>query len=329
MTKLMIAMLAVAFSGSVFAQDQQANSEGQTTMKIEDAADKKNKVDGDVDQEITNAKLRAESGSKSRYSLSFTANYNGGSLSKPMSKDRPNPTNDPLVPKTSMSGDFGGRYRIDKNQSLSATLGYSLERPFHEAERGQVSNPSLSYNNSRKIGVVQNVASASITASTNSDETEIGTVGYASISDTVVYDFGGSRMSLGIVPEIIASSFNKRNNIVEPKGQDAGAAIGFQEDYSAAIYPFAEYAFSDKINVRTVFRPWIFSHARGESDFWTFQRRPWTQSFGIGIAMTRDIFLYPNFQWNWERWRREDFNFAGSQTRATSTVGMSAVVNVF
>lgn len=327
----MIATLALVISGSVFAQDQQqpATTDGQTTMKIEEAADKKNKVDGDVDQEITNAKLRAESGSKSRYSLSFTANYNGGSLAEPMSKDRANPTNDPIAPKTNLSGDFGGRYRIDKNQSISATLGYALERPFHEAERGQISNPSLSYNNSRKIGLIQNVASASVTVSTNSDEVEVGTLGYVAISDTMVYDFGGSRMSIGVVPEIIASSYNKKNELVQPKGQEEAPALAFQEDYSAAIYPFAEYAFNDTFNIRTVFRPWIFSHARAETDFWTFSRRPWTQSLGIGIAMTRDVFLYPNFQWDWERWRRDDFNFARERTRETSTVGMSAVVNVF
>lgn len=329
MKKALLVALVLSFTGHAYAQEETKAAEGETKIKIEDAAGKKNKVEGDLDQEITNPKLRAETGSKSRWSASFTATYNGGSLEKPMSKDRPNVTRDPITPKTSMAGDFGGRYRIDKNQSVSLTTGYSLERPLHEAKRGQISNPSISYNHATKLGPIQNVASAGLTLTTNSDYREIGDDGSLGLSDTMIYDFGGSRSSVGLAVEGGLTKYSKENELVQPKGARRPApAIAYQEDYSLAAYPFYEYQFTDKINFRTVFRPWIFSHERAE-DGWTFTKRPWTQSMGVGFAVTRDIYLYPNFQWNWERWRRDDYNFAGKATRATSTVGVNATVNLF
>ncbi len=320
--------LALVFSGAAVAQEKK-QSEGQTTIKIEDAADKKNKVEGNIDEEITNAKLRAETGSKSKWSLSVTGSYNGGSLQKPLDRNRPNPVNDPIPPKTSMGGDLGVRYRIDKNQSIKLATGYSIERPFHEAKRGQISTPSVKYNYATKIGVVQNVAETGVSVATHSDDLEIGTRGTVSVSNTTIYDFNGSRLSVGMNIYAGYTDYSFRDKRVQPKGVPVRLkAEVFQEDYSLAAYPFAEYALSDKVQLRTVFRPWIFTHKRAEES-WTFNRRPWTQSFGVGWAVTRDIYLYPNFQWDVERWRRNDYSFAAKPVASTSTVGLSATINVF
>lgn len=331
MTKFMLAALALSISFSGYARAQEAQQkEGETKMKIEDAADKKNKVDGDVDQEITNNKLRAEAGSKSRWSGSFTASYAGGSIEKPLDKDRPNITNDPVTPKVNMGGDFGIRYRLDKNQSLSVTTGYSLERPLQEAKRGQISNPSINYNNARKLGPLQSVSTASATLTTNSDQTAYGDVGGIGVGQTLIYDFGGSKTSIGLAADFNYEFYNKYDEVVQPKGMPRLPAKRFQEDYNVGIYPFAEYQLTDKVNLRTVFRPWIFSHAIQKPEATTFRRRPWTQSLGVGIAVTRDVYLYPNFQWDWERWRRDDYNFfKKGPARESSTVGLSAIVNIF
>ena len=50
------------------AESQPPQTNAENKMTLEDAADKKNKVDGDIDEEITNPKLRADSGSKSKWS---------------------------------------------------------------------------------------------------------------------------------------------------------------------------------------------------------------------------------------------------------------------
>ncbi len=321
-------VLSLIVSSSAFAADEATTEAGKSSIQIEDAAGKKNKVEGNLDEEITNAKLRAESGSKSKWSGSFTANYNGGSLKEPMSKDRPNNVNDPVPPKVSMVGDFGIRYRVNKNTSMKVGTGYTLQRPFHEAQRGSVSDPTVTLSNAGKIGEVQNIVEGTVTATTSSDGTEVGQIGSLYASDTLMYDFGGSKLSVGFAGDITYNQYTKKNEMVQPKGSAADRSINFQESFQLGAYPLMEYAVTDKLQLRTVFRPWIFSHLATKAS-WEFTRRPWTQSFGVGYAVTRDVYLYPNFQWDVERWRREGYSFAGKRTRETSTVGLLAVVNIF
>ena len=97
MNKVLVTAIALAFAGQAFAQEQKKPAEGQTTIKIEDAADKKNKVDGDIDQEVTNARMRAESGSKSKFSLSSVLRYTGGPVVRPFGEERPFPVRVTLV----------------------------------------------------------------------------------------------------------------------------------------------------------------------------------------------------------------------------------------
>lgn len=333
MIKMSLALAFVlGFTGSVFAQDSTTtDTEGQTKMTIEDAKDSKNAVAGDLDAEITNAKLRAESGSKSRWSMSITGTYSGASLEKPLDKFRPNTSQETTPPRVSVGGDISARMRIDKNQSLSLGTGFSMQDPLHEGKYGDISDPYVSYNNARKIGVVQNIVSGSLVAATNNDELTIGTIGTADINDTLLYDFNGSKLTVGLLGDLSYTLYqNNKDKVVSYRNDPnekfpAGAE---QRDYSIGVYPVAEYAISDLIQLRTVFRPWIFDHNVFRAGD-TFHKRRWTQSFGVGFAVTRDIYLYPNFQWDVEQWRGKDYNFANKEVRANSTVALSATLNVF
>jgi hypothetical protein len=318
----------MSFSVSAFEADEK-KKEGESSLKIEDVSGQKNKVAGDIDEEITNAKLRAESGSKSKWSGSFTANYQGASLEKPLDKDRANPTNLKVPERVKLSGDLGIRYRMDKNQSLSLGTGYSLQRPLQEAKYGDISDPYLSYNYAAKIGKVQSISQVIGAAATNADELEIGQVAAGSLMQTMMYDFNGSKLSVGLALEADYNYFNKGKDVAATlKGHPTATAGDYQTDYVLAAYPLMEYAISDRVQLRTVFRPWIYQHSVTEAGF-TFAKSPWTQSFGIGFAATRDIYLYPNFQWAWEDWRGDDFNWFRKQTRANSTVGLAATINMF
>jgi hypothetical protein len=316
MIKVLISALALSLSFYAHAQEQTSAAEGETKMKIEDAADKKNKVDGDLDQEITNRKLRAETGSKSKWSVSLTGNYQGASLEKPFDKDRPNLTNDAYTPRVRMGGDIGVRYRMTKNNSISAGTGWSIERPFHEAKRGDVSTPYITFNSANKIAGVQNVSDVGISAATDSDDRDLGIIGAFSFGNTMIYDFGGSRSSLGLAVDGYVQAFDEK---ISPRAQ---------RDYGFGVYPFYEYSFNDKVNFRTVFRPWNVVHTRAKQPG-EYIHIPWTQSIGVGVAVTRDVYLYPNFQYDWETWRADDFNFARKNTRASATVGLNATINVF
>src|SRR5580658_7904513 len=81
-------VLVLLFGTSVLADE--AN---QTTMKVEDTGAKPvNAIQNsdEIDELITNNNLRAYSGSKSRWSIASTWNYNGGTIGSPLSQDRPN-----------------------------------------------------------------------------------------------------------------------------------------------------------------------------------------------------------------------------------------------
>ncbi len=329
--RLATLVLALSFGG-VNAFAQQAPATSKSTLKIEDVDPGKNKVDGDLDQEITNAKLRAESGSKSKFSLSFTGSYLGSSLEVPFDKDRPNTSNEATPPRVFMGGSFGGRYRIDKNQSLSLGIGYSVVRPFQEARYWDVSNPYVSYSYAGKIGKVQNISDATLSVTTNRDETEIGSFMAGSLSNTMMYDFGGSRASIGLAAVGEYTYFSKdKDSLARYAGDEADKTFKAgrdQRDYTLAAYPLMEYAISDYVQLRTVFRPWVFNHNVNQEGL-TFSRARWTQSIGVGVAVRRDVYLYPNFQYDWEQWRGDDYNWFAKNTRANSTVGLSATLNIF
>lgn len=333
-TLLPTMVLALGLSGHAFAAEEKPGAtEGQSSLKIEDTTNQKNKVPGDLDEEITNAKLRAESGSKSKWSLSFTTNYSGASLEKPFGRERPNTNQEPTPPQVRMDGTFGARMRMNKNESLSLGTGYSMRRPFHQATGGEVTNPYVEYGHAGKIGQTQSIFAATLTGTTARDELTLGSQGSVTLSEVLMYDFGGSRFSVGVAADGQYTQFqDNKNELARYEGTEKIFTVGTRQvDGIIGIYPLMEYAFNDRINLRTVFRPLIFDHivmktAEGNSGW---EKRRWTQSIGVGIAATRDIFLYPNFQYDWYQWQGDDFNFFRETTRSNSTVGLSATINIF
>ena len=81
---------------------------------------------------------------------------------------------------------------------------------------------------------------------------------------------------------------------------------GIQDELAA--YPFAEYAFTNRFSFRTVYRGLTYYNTTAATS--TFQRDDATQSMGVGISITRDIYLYPNIQWVWADIQAEKTNVA-------------------
>jgi hypothetical protein len=88
-------------------------------------------------------------------------------------------------------------------------------------------------------------------------------------------------------------------------------------DSVSGLYPAAEYEINDTYNLRTVFGFQVYEQLRRQDDS-TFNKRKVYQSVGLGISVTRDVFLYPNIQ------------FIPSDIRSDRTnVAISANINVF
>ena len=106
---LLVALLATTVGFLAHAQEN--TTAGETTVNIEGT----NSVEGNIDDEITNNKMRAESGSKSKVSASVGVTYSGGSLEDPGAADRLNLLGGDNLEQVDLNLSLNGRYRVNKN----------------------------------------------------------------------------------------------------------------------------------------------------------------------------------------------------------------------
>ncbi|MCB0365562.1 MAG: hypothetical protein H6624_04015 [Bdellovibrionaceae bacterium] len=308
------AAVATGLSFAAYAEEQESSSE--TKVKMEEA--KGEAGEGDVDELITNRKLRAETGSKSKLSVSTSFNYSGATINKPGARIRPNIRGAAnTVALASLSGSIAGKYRLGTKDSVSAGVGLRMLTPFHDSlntskingvERADVYNPYVDLTHIDKIGGFQSVTSASVTGMTTDYSRQTGYVANISVSETLLKDIGTSGFSVGLYSGIDGSIFDKFDDAAK-----AGSA-----DYSIGFYPFLEYVINDTLNFRTISGLWVYDHLRSERSTFTFEKNKIYQSVGLGISVSRDIYLYPNVQ------------FLPENIRADLTnVALSANINVF
>jgi hypothetical protein len=320
---LLTSLIAVLASAQVYAQDTDTTG-GETSAKAKDvkpadAVPKTGEVD--ADEVITNRKLRAETGSKNKYSFSAALSYSGGTVKDPGSETRPNITGALGTQQAvNLRGTLGGKYKINSLNSLALDVGVGIDKPFHSddksfGDRSYADNPSLTYQVLSKFGGVQSVTQIGVQAYTSDFYRQWGYMSGLSLSQIGVYDFGGSKFSLGANLALGSNYFNKQTTaltqVKTKSGATAMTSVGDQQgDYSAGIYPFAEYVINDTFNVRTISGLWVYDHSRMESDFWTWSKNLIYQSVGVGISITRDIYLYPNVQFMPENIKDERTNVA-------------------
>ncbi len=292
--RFLASVLMLLTAGFVHAED--AVSDSTTTkakMPSEATAQRK-----DIDEEITNKKLRAETGSKSLISLKSALGYNGGSINSPLSQERPQLSPGTTNPEPSkLSGTISAKYRVSDHDSLSLGVGVGWLTPTYQGQSGQVENPILGYNRAFKTGIIQNVIDASIVKYTSTSASKRDDIWNTNFDYTILAKVGTSRLDLGMDLGYYREFYSQTT----AKNGDAPL------DY-VALYPFAEYELNDVASLRTVYRG--FSYFNSPNDQKTFVRDDPTQSFGVGLAVTRDIYLYPNVQWVWADVRAEKTNVA-------------------
>lgn len=311
----LLSLLAAALlvGGQSFAQESE-DASAETKLKIEDAADKTNKVDGDMDEVITNKKMRAEAGSKSKFSFSTNVGYSGGSIEKPLAEDRPNITAGAgVTAKAALTADVSARYRMSATESLSTGIGVRWIAPLehkpgpnprtgrpYNGKTFDAANPYLSYGKVYKWSGIQSSLSAGPTLYTNSNLRDYGYLANFGISQNNVYDIGETGIGVGLLLSVDGTMFDKFDE----------ASKANQSDYGMGAYPFLEYVINDTFNIRTISGVWVYEHSPLEARSMTFAKNKIYQSVGVGISVTRDIFLYPNIQFLPENMRADETNVA-------------------
>jgi hypothetical protein len=283
-----------------------SNDVGATAPQTETA----NTGKKDIDDEITNARLRATTGKKRRWSFWSQTIYNGAAITSPFSSSRPQLNSQNNADPTNVSSQVSAKYRLTEHDSLLAGIGLQYT-PAHTDLQGDhgaqltASTPYIDYNRAFAFAGIQNVIDASLSFYTLSQDLDQNLFLSWAVQDQSMYEFGGfaKHASLGFAASL---------------GKDVYKGDGPQGGYinlQAAFEPIFEYAITDAVSFRTVYRWWIMNNIGNSNNVW--QRALQSESIGIGWAITRDIYIYPNLQWAW-----------GHMTWDTTTTGLQLNINL-
>lgn len=243
------------------------------------------------DKEITDSKLKADSGSLSRYSLKFSLSYYGPPVGDLSNEMQPNPDGSVGTYETALGGSIGFRYRIDSKSAVSLGTGVNAVTPVQGVKRYDVKNPFLSYDRNARIDNVQMRNSFGVTAVTNPAYRDIGEYAGLNYDNSLVYNIGTSGFAVGVDTSLSYYLFER--GIKEGNSRDAKkeAAAG---RYSLGFYPQIKYNFTDKFNTYTSLAI-NFNNPRGTEDHTVLWNRTLSQRVGFGYAFTRDIYFAPYF----------------------------------
>ena len=238
---------------------------------------------------LTDAKLKADAGSLSRFSMKASLSYFGPTFGDLSASEQPNPDGSVGNYSQAIKGSVSTRYRLSPDSAVSAGTGISLIKPFHGWDRTDVSNPFVSYDYSSRFGKLQMRNSPGLTISTVPNYTAIGQIGGVSWDNSLVYGIaGGLALSFD-------TSFNywifTREYRPGPtkKGGDGNASL-----YSVSWYPGFKFNFSDRFNVNTS-AGFQLANPRSE-DVAALWNKTVSLRLGMGYAFTRDIYFAPYVQ---------------------------------
>jgi hypothetical protein len=300
-------------------------AEGESTLSTA-APEAPKPLTDDIDQEITNPKLRAESGSKSKFSLSGRFAYTGGAISHAFGEQRPNLAKTPgKQVNTSLDGGFDARYRWSKHDSVTFGTSFGLMTPF-QGDRNpndtqlNVYNPASGYSRVEVLGPIQLNYGIAADVGTSNESQMIDYRAGVGFNANALHSFQ-NRLTVGATMNPYYSFYYNKPG--EPTRAGTHLKPGYyggdtRTGWGLNIYPFVEYAFSDRYSARSVFGYFNWRHLYGDSEKYRLLQTYVYQSIGVGISVSRDIYLYPNIQ------------FVPDNLRADFTnVALQATVNVF
>lgn len=283
-----LSLAAIAQSSSASLGTTTTPSAGENKVSLSEVVGNKK---FEENNEITDAKLKADAGSLSKYSLKFNLSYYGPTAGDLTAKDQPNPDGSVGSYETSIGGSLGARYRIDPKTTISMGSGLKLIHPFHGAERMDLNNPYLSYDMTNKINGVQMRNSFGVSYITVPNYTKVGEFAGLSYDLSFNYDLGSSGFAVGLDGSL-GYYLYKRDYQKSDKSANRS---------SISMYPTLKYNVSDKLNINT--SPSLsYANYRSTSDELTFVQKTVSQRIGLGYAFSRDIYIAPYINFYPDRW---------------------------
>jgi hypothetical protein len=239
---------------------------------------------------LTDAKLKADAGSLSRWSAKTSLSYFGPTFGDLSAADQPNPDGSVGNYSQAIKGSVSARYRLSPDSTISAGTGISLNKPFHGWDRTDVNNPFISYDFSDRFGRLQMRNSPGLTISTVPNYTAIGQIGGVSWDNSLVYGVGGG-FALSFDSSFSYWIFNReyRPGSIK-KGGDGTAG-----QYSISWYPGFKFNMTDKLNLYTS-AGFSLQNPRSAGNATTLLNKTVSLRLGLGYAFTRDVYFAPYVQ---------------------------------
>lgn len=239
---------------------------------------------------LTDAKLKADAGSLSRFSAKASLAYYGPTFGDLSAPEQPNPDGSVGNYSQAIKGSISARYRLSPDSTISAGTGVAFNKPFHGLERTDVNNPFVSYDFSSRFDKLQMRNSPGLTVSTVPNYTQIGQIGGLSWDNSLVYDLGSGW----------AASFDSSFNLwifTRPyrSGPPKKGGDGNASQYSLSWYPGLKYNFSDRFNVNTS-AGFSLQNPRSAFDDTVLWNKTVSLRLGAGYAFTRDVYFAPYVQ---------------------------------
>jgi hypothetical protein len=232
--------------------------------------------------EITDAKLKADSGSLSKYSMKLSLSYYGPTLGDLSAKDQPNPDGTIGTYETSLGGAIGVRYRFDSKSSMSVGTGIKAIHPLHGAERFDTQTPYLSYDSTFRLGDVQMRSSPGVSVTTIPNYREVGQVGSLTYDISSVYNIPETRWAVGLDGNLSLFMYDR-----DYQPRDRKASRG-----AVQMYPTVKFNYTEKTSLMTsTALSWLSPRYRSNETI--LLNKTATQRLGLGHAFTRDIYVFP------------------------------------
>lgn len=272
--------LTVLFTFAAGAESSTTTDEASSKLSLPKLKIENKKFEENT--EITDAKLKADAGSLSKFSLKFNLSYFGPTLGDLSAKDQPNPDGSVGTYETSLGGAVGARFRMDPKTSVSMGTGVKAIHPLHGMERFDVQTPYLSYDKSTRIFDFQTRSSVGGSLTTIPNFKDVGQVGSLNYDFSSVYDLGTSRVALGLDASIGVFLYSR-----EYRASDKKASRG-----AVQLFPTLKYNYSDKLSFNTsTALTWLAPRSMSnETVLWN---KTVSQRLGLGYAFSRDVFFFP------------------------------------
>lgn len=287
---------------------------------------------------LTDARLRAEQGSMSRYSGKFSFSYLGpvvGDMSNPY---QPNPDHSVTRNPTAVRGNMAFRYRTSAETALNFGTGLSDVTPFADSSRRDMSTPFISFDHSNRVRAYQLREAIQASATTNPEQRNTGQVATLGTNFTVLRNINYSRWVAGFNTGLQLSFYNrpyigasttpgapgasahqKKGQKVTTQGIGATYSEGGDanaQQFSFGFNPTLKYQITDYLGSYTAVNVDYYEPRSSLGQTWLWEKTV-SQSLGIEYSVTHDIYFSPYIAF-----------YPSSPALATTTINFSTVFSV-